>query len=116
MSKTKDQRPRTPARSSSQRANSYMTASRRMSVTLMLLALAIPSVARGAGSEAADAAERRDAATLRAMLSKRVDVKTPQADGTTALHWAVHWNDVESARLLLRAGADPMARNRFGAS
>jgi ankyrin repeat protein len=82
----------------------------------LLLAVAMSSVARAAGSDAADAAERRDAVSLRALLGKKVNVNTPQADGTTALHWAVHWNDVESTRLLLRAGADPMARNRFGAS
>jgi ankyrin repeat protein len=69
-----------------------------------------------AGADAADAAQRKDAASLRALLSRRVDVNTPQADGTTALHWAVHWSDVEATRLLLRAGANPMAKNRFGAT
>jgi ankyrin repeat protein len=83
---------------------------------MMLLALAVSSVAMAAGSDAADAAERRDATSLRALLTRNIDVNAPQADGTTALHWAVHWNDAEAARLLLRAGADPMARNRFGAT
>ena len=45
-------------------------------------------------------------AALRAMVTKRVNVNAPQADGTTALHWAAHWNDVEAVKLLLRAGAN----------
>ena len=28
-------------------------------------------------------------------IAKRVDVNAPEADGTTALHWAVHQNDLE---------------------
>src|SRR5204863_8470902 len=79
--------------------------SNRGCIWLVLALLALPSLAIAAGSDAADAAERRDAASLRALLGKKVDVNTPQPDGTTALHWAVHWNDVESTRLLLRAGA-----------
>jgi len=78
--------------------------------------LAMPTLALAAGSDAADAAQRKDATSLRALLGKKVNVNSPQPDGTTALHWAVYWNDVESAKLLLRAGADPMARNRFGAT
>jgi ankyrin repeat protein len=77
---------------------------------------ATPSLALAAGSDAADAAQRKDLAALRSMLSKRVDVNAPQADGTTALHWAVHWNDSEAVALLLRAGAKPSTTNRFGAS
>src|SRR6478735_114236 len=93
-----------------------MRRSIRACIWFVLALLALPSLAIAAGPDAADAAERRDAASLRALLGRKVDVNTPQPDGTTALHWAVHWNDVESTRLLLRAGADPMARNRFGAS
>ena len=93
-----------------------MSRSNRACAWVVLALLATPLAVRAAGSEAADAAERRDATSLRALLGKKIDVNSPQADGTTALHWAVHWNDVESARLLLRAGANPMARNRFGAT
>ena len=83
---------------------------------LVLLAAALPVSTDAAGSEAADAAQRKDLTALRAMVSKRVNVNAPQADGTTALHWAAHWNDVEAVRLLLRAGANPATTNRFGAS
>ena len=39
-----------------------------------------------------------------------------QPDGTTALHWAVLWNDDEAVNLLLRAGANVKAANRYGAT
>ena len=37
-----------------------------------------------------------------------------QADGMTALHWAAYHDDVATAKLLLAAGANPRARNRYG--
>ena len=58
-----------------------------------------------------DAVERRDMATARALLREQVDVNTPQLDGATALHWAAHWDDLEIADLLIRAGADVNAAN-----
>ena len=36
------------------------------------------------------------------------------ADGTTALHWAVHHGDAELVAALLDAGAKVDARNRYG--
>jgi ankyrin repeat protein len=93
-----------------------MRTTSRVLAWLAALAILVPATARAAGSEAADAAERRDSTSLQALVGRKVNVNAPQADGTTALHWAVHWNDVATAKLLLRAGADPMARNRFGAT
>ena len=83
---------------------------------LLVLIGAAPAIAYAAGSEAADAAQRKDAPALRTLVSKRANVNAPQPDGTTALHWAVHYNDAETAKLLLKAGASPSATNRFGAS
>lgn len=61
-----------------------------------------------------DAAKRRDSGRVRALIEERADVKARHPDGATALHWAVHWDDVETATLLLRAGADPNAANDLG--
>ena len=83
---------------------------------LFVVFAGMPAIGYAAGTEVADAAQRRDAAAVRALISKRANVNAPQADGTTALHWAVHWNEVEAAKVLVKAGANPSATNRFGAS
>ena len=62
----------------------------------------------------ADAAQRRDAETVRALLDEGVEVDAPQADGATGLAWAVHWDDLATAGLLLNAGADVNAANDLG--
>src|SRR5713101_5323209 len=64
----------------------------------------------------ADAVKHRDAATVRALLKQHVDVNVPQSDGATALHWAVHWDDLETADLLIAAGANVNATNDYGVS
>jgi ankyrin repeat protein len=84
---------------------------------LLAFVLAVPAFAYAAGSaDAADAAQRKDLPALRTLVSKKVNVNAPQADGTTALHWAAHYNDTETVKLLLRAGANAAVTNRFGAS
>ncbi len=72
------------------------------------------SVAAAAGSDVADAAMRGDRAAVRGLLAKRADVNAPQADGSTALHWAVYRDDVQTAELLIRAGANIAATDRTG--
>lgn len=60
-----------------------------------------------------EAAKKRDRDGVQALLKLRVDVNTPQADGATALHWAAHWDDLPTAELLLRAGANVQAVNDY---
>ena len=57
---------------------------------------------------------RGDAAAVQALIAKKADVNAPQADGATALHWAVYRGDRDLAAILLRAGANPKAANREG--
>ena len=66
------------------------------------------------GAPLADAAEHRDKARVRALLGTGVDVNAAQIDGTTALHWAAYYDDAETAALLVRAGANVNAVNRYG--
>ena len=61
-----------------------------------------------------EAVAARDGETTRALVAQRVGVNAAQADGTTALHWAVHWNDLEAATLLIDAGANVNALNELG--
>jgi ankyrin repeat protein len=50
------------------------------------------------------------------LLKLHADVNAPQPDGTTALAWAARWDDIEMADLLVAAGANVKAANRFGAT
>ena len=49
-------------------------------------------------SDVADAAMRGDTAAVRALLAQKADVNAPQADGATALHWAVYRGDTATGR------------------
>jgi ankyrin repeat protein len=48
------------------------------------------------------------------LIQQKADVNTPEADGTTALSWAVRQGDADLTDRLLRAGADVKAANRYG--
>jgi ankyrin repeat protein len=87
-----------------------------LGVSYLLLTLFAATPADAGSADVADAAQRQDLSAVRALVGKHADVNAAQADGTTALHWAVHWNDVDAAKLLLRAGARPAVTNRYGAS
>ena len=69
-----------------------------------------------ANAQIADAVEHRDKDAVQALVKQRVNVNAAQPDGSTALHWAAHWNDLETVNLLLRAGANPKLANRYGAT
>jgi ankyrin repeat protein len=76
-----------------------------------LLVSALPALLAAAATDLrlVDAAKRQDRTEIRALLKARVDVNTPQPDGTTALHWAAYRDDAETIELLLRAGANANA-------
>ena len=80
---------------------------------LALVLLASGSAADGADAPLADAAERSDRASVRALVERRVDVDQVQVDGMTALHWAAYHDDLETAKLLVDAEADVEAANRL---
>jgi ankyrin repeat protein len=65
-------------------------------------------------SDVADAAMRGDKAAVRMLIEQHADVNAAQADGATALHWAVYRGDKELADILIRAGASVRAANREG--
>jgi uncharacterized protein len=62
----------------------------------------------------ADAVESRDASRIDAAFQATDNVNAQQADGATALHWAVLHDDVALTARLLEAGADPSITNRYG--
>src|SRR5512140_2962807 len=76
-----------------------------------LLATAV--LALGGDLPLIQAVKNKDPEAVRALL-KDADVKATQADGTTALHWAAHWDDLATADLLIRAGANVNAATDYG--
>lgn len=90
----------------------------RKSLLSIAMALTLPLVSyQGfAASAVADAAEKRDFAAVSQFLTEKTDVLETQADGSTALHWAVYWDNVEAVNQLLAAGADVEAATRLGAT
>jgi ankyrin repeat protein len=62
------------------------------------------------------AVKNKDLTAVRALLKQRVDVNATEGDGTTALHWASHRDELGIADALLRSGARANAANDFGAT
>src|SRR5262252_3003166 len=70
--------------------------------------------AAGGDSRLADAVMKSDREGVRSLLQQKIDVNAAQPDGMTALHWAVRANDLETAQLLIKAGAKATAATRYG--
>ncbi len=63
-----------------------------------------------------DAAKKGDRDALRALVDEGADVNATEGDGSTALLWVTHRDDIESVELLIRADADVNAANDLGAT
>src|SRR5258708_30427651 len=61
-----------------------------------------------------NAVKNADKRAIQTLLPQHVDLSATDTDGSTALHWAVRRDDVETAGLLIRGGADVKAVNRYG--
>jgi ankyrin repeat protein len=101
-------KPRRPRRSRRESASVF-------AFFVFFVIFVVPSVALAA-SPLVEAAKAGDKAAALALIEKRVNVNTPEPDGTTALHWAAHNGDVELVQRLIRAGANVKAANDFGAT
>lgn len=88
------------------------------------LAGAVLAALLGASAFAQDGNEQRllelassgETAAALALVGRRTDVNQSQPDGTTALHWAIYYNDEDLVARLLSRGADVQARNEYGAT
>ena len=88
---------------------------RRVAACAVVLLLATLGVsAARVDTPMADAAEKKDWLRVRALLQQPADVNAPQVDGMTALHWATYHDDREISGLLVGAGANAKAANRYG--
>ena len=71
------------------------------------------STAQAVDQRLIDATRKLDVGAVRALLKQRVDVNATAADGFTALHWAAQRNNLQLVDLLLGAGANAKASNRY---
>jgi ankyrin repeat protein len=74
---------------------------------LMVCALGAMAPVRpdAADHRVADAAREQNGALVKTLVAHHVDPNIAQGDGSTALHWAAHWDALDMARALLAAGA-----------
>ena len=93
-----------------------MTSRSLVAAFLMIAGLPLSGISAGTEPDAplAAAAMSRDMAAVRALLAKKADVNATGTDGTTALEWVVRIDDVDTAKLLIAAGADVKKANRLG--
>jgi len=76
--------------------------------------LSIACFAAPPDSRVADAAKHQNQAAVRTLVAEHADVNAHEEDGATALQWAAHWDDLETADLLIHAGANVNAANELG--
>jgi ankyrin repeat protein len=82
-------------------------------LTIALVFASLAHAADPADARLVEAARTQDQKAIRALLSQKVDVNARANDGSTALLWLAHWNDPETADLLVAAGADANIANDF---
>jgi ankyrin repeat protein len=80
----------------------------------VILFVACTAYAAESCPSVAEAVKQQDQATLRSLIEKKADVNLPLVDGSTALHWAVENDDADAIEMLLRSGAIPDAKDRYG--
>src|SRR6187551_448093 len=91
---------------------------RRLLIALVLglpVPMVLPATA-GAASPLLDAASADDRPAAMQALDGGADVRAKLQDGTTALHYAAHFGNLELAQRLLKAGAVVDARNDYGST
>jgi len=72
------------------------------------------SLGAAADSPLVDAVKNGNREAVRSLLKSPGAVNAVVADGTTALHWAVRANDLDTTNMLLAAGAKPSVASRYG--
>jgi uncharacterized protein len=63
-----------------------------------------------------EAVKNKDHEAVRSLLKQHVLVNARAGDGATALAWAAHWDDLDTADLLIHSGANVNAANELGVS
>ncbi|MBS0203473.1 MAG: ankyrin repeat domain-containing protein [Planctomycetes bacterium] len=86
----------------------------RMPIAVCATVLLMASSTWAAETPLADAVEEKDSTAIQKLLEQKTNVNAAQADGMTALHWAVYHDDLNITKQLIAAGADAKVTNRYG--
>ena len=73
---------------------------------LLVSVVAAPLLAAPGDVRLIDAIKAQDRPAVQTLLKQRVDVNAAEGDGSTALHWAAHRNDLDLVRQLISLGAN----------
>src|SRR5215468_8733236 len=83
---------------------------------LLLCALSVGAAWAAPEGTLIAAAESKNHDAAMQLIAAGADVRAKDVDGTTALHWAAHYVDVELVDALIKKGADVNAANDYGSS
>src|SRR5712691_8113016 len=61
-----------------------------------------------------EAIKNSDKAAIQKLLPQHIDLSAADTDGSTALHWAVRHDDLDTVNSLIRGGANVKTANRYG--
>ena len=86
---------------------------RQAMATWIIVIAAIATLAAADDLRLVEAVKQGNRDAVRRMLTRRVDPNAKEADGSSALHWAVQANDEELVDLLIRAGASATAATEY---
>ncbi len=76
--------------------------------------LMVSMIAAASDARLSEAAMRGDRSAVASLIKQGADIDGAQGDGSTALHWAAFNDDLETAKLLIAAGANVRATTREG--
>jgi ankyrin repeat protein len=78
------------------------------------LLLATSLIAASTDVRLVEAVKNADKPAIHTLLPQHIDLSAVDTDGSTALHWAVRRDDLETANLLITGGANVKTANRYG--
>jgi len=87
-----------------------------MQIRLLTRAVLLLVCSLAWGDDLITAVKAGDANAVESMIKQGVDVDAPEANGTTALHWAVYQQDAPLVKRLLEAHAKVSVVNQFGST
>ena len=80
----------------------------------LFLAVLSAAIAIPCSASLLDSVKAGDIASVQKALQQHADANVTEADGATALHWAVQKDRLDIVQALLAAGAKPNVKNRWG--